>query len=51
MTADINNFEELKARRFSKFNFREHYLNFTKNIISFCTQEYNKETKKQNGFY
>ena len=32
MAGDINNFEELKARRFSKFNFREHYLNFTKNI-------------------
>ena len=47
MTADINNFEELKARRFSKFNFREHYLNFTKNIISFCTQEYNKKLRNK----
>ena len=47
MTGDINNFEELKACRFSKFNFMEHYLNFTKNITSFCTKEYNKKLRNK----
>ena len=44
---DINNFDQFKVRRFFKLSFSDHYLDFTKNITSFCTREYDKKLRNE----